>query len=120
MGCTLGHLHLGVQLGIQLFRQHLQFPIAPHLAEFLLRFQQPGRGPAGEVVTALPAFHVAGHVPHRRKTRLDQVRARQAASQLGNCVNLEARMESVADWTLTTGLRHAAFFTIHECVTVRF
>ena len=39
---------------IQLLRQLLQFPIAFHLPEFLLRFEQPRGGPAGEVVAALP------------------------------------------------------------------
>jgi len=39
------------------------------------------RGPASDVVAALPAFHVAGHLAHCAQARLDDVRARQPAAQ---------------------------------------
>ncbi len=60
-----------MQLRVQDSVQLLQFSIALHLPELLLRFRQLGGGPAGEVVAAPPAFHVAGHVPHRRQAGLD-------------------------------------------------
>ena len=47
MGCTLGHLLLGVQPSIQFSLQLRQFSIAFHAAELAFPFQESGGGPSG-------------------------------------------------------------------------